>query len=128
LQAILREQGLQAAVDGWRTVDRHRPAGPGEAGPVGPVRSARRDPVRQEPAPRQGSESHVADSGRVVRVSSGPVTNTSRHDVTMVGRARPSSMAHPIRSAKSKIVPEPDQIWSEPPGRRRSSPLEPPGY
>jgi hypothetical protein len=50
--------------------------------------------------------------------------------VTVVGRARPPAMAHPVQSAKSKIVPEPDQLQSEPPGprRRSSTPLEPPGY
>jgi len=42
--------------------------------------------------------------------------------VQVVGQARP---AKPIRSTKSRIAPEPDQIQSAPP--RRSSPLEPPG-
>jgi hypothetical protein len=44
--------------------------------------------------------------------------------VSMVGRSRPTK---PMQSGKSKIVPEPDQLQSAPPGKR-SSPLEPPGY
>jgi hypothetical protein len=43
--------------------------------------------------------------------------------VHVIGRSPQPSK--PIRSTKSKIVPEPDQIQSAPP--RRSSPLEPPG-
>jgi len=105
--------------------------------------SAHQNPVRQDSEPR------VADSGRVVRVGGGSrrpdprvvdpdphvagstqvggdlITNNTpgRPSVSMIGRSRP---AKPIQSGKSKIVPEPDQIWSAPPGRR-SSLLEPPG-
>ena len=45
-----------------------------------------------------------------------PITNNSpgRPEVRVVGRSRP---AKPIRSAKSAIVPEPDQIQSAPPTR-----------
>jgi hypothetical protein len=39
-----------------------------------------------------------------------------------VGQSRPTKSIQ-----KSKIVPEPDQLQSAPPGRRRSSLLEPPG-
>jgi hypothetical protein len=107
--------------------------------------SAHQNPVRQD------SEPHVADSGRVVRVGGGSrrpdprvvdpdphvadstqvggdlITNNTpgRPSVSMIGRSRP---AKPIQSGKSKIVPEPDQIQSAPPGPRRSSLLEPPGY
>jgi hypothetical protein len=137
LRVILREERLRAAMQAAaRQAD------------------MRRVPVHQEPwsahqnQARQDSELHVADSGRVVRVGGMPTTinnspgrpdphvagptqvgggfitnNTpGRPDVTMVGRSRPTK---PIRLAKSKIVPEPDQIKSAPP--RRSSPLEPPG-
>ena len=53
-----------------------------------------------------------------------PIGNNSPGQpvVQVVGQARP---AKPIRSTKSRIAPEPDQIQSAPP--RRSSPLEPPG-
>jgi hypothetical protein len=75
----------------------------------------RREPTRQEPAP--------AGPARVGT----PITDNPAGQpvVSVVGRAtRPTK---PIRSTKSTVVPEPDQLQSAPP-TRRSSPLEPPGY
>jgi hypothetical protein len=116
LRTILREKGLQAAMQvvtarpaGMR---RTRPNGPGEAGPV--VTGATR---------AGGSRQGASPTGAGTPISHN--STPGRPDVTVVGRARPAG--HPIQSAKSKIVPEPDQIWSEPPGRRPSL-LEPPGY
>jgi len=53
-------------------------------------------------------------------------TDMGRPEVRVVGRApRP---ANPIRSAKSAIVPEPDQVQSERPNSRMvTGPLEPRG-
>jgi hypothetical protein len=119
LQEILREKGLRAAMQVAtsrpamsrpamsRPVDMrggrvNRPAGPGEAGPV-----------RVGPARAGSSTQFPHGAGTPVSHNSTP----GRPDVTVVGRARPSTMAHPIRSAKSKIVPEPDQIQSAPPVR-----------
>jgi hypothetical protein len=117
----LREEGLRAQMQAAsqaslarKTALRQEPVQRG---------SGRQEPAHQEPdlAPLG-----VADSGRVVRVGGDLITNNTpgRPDITSVGRARPTK---PIQSVKSKIVPEPDQIQSAPPGRRRSSPLEPPG-
>jgi hypothetical protein len=75
-------------------------------------------PVRQEPGPCSRPDPHVAGV---------PITNNApgRPEVRVVGRS--PQPAKPIRSAKSAIVPEPDQVRSEP-ASRRSTPLEPPGY
>jgi hypothetical protein len=43
-------------------------------------------------------------------------SNPGNPSVRVVGRARPGSK--PIQTAKSKIVPEPDQIQSKPPTRQ----------
>jgi hypothetical protein len=157
LQAIMREEGLRAAMQAAaRQADSRRV--PVHQGPMRP------EDVRQEPMRQADSDLAslvVADSGRVVRTNNnlgrldrsanhpngpgeaGPVrtaarggsstqvggdliTNNTpgRPSVSMIGRSRPTK---PIQSGKSKIVPEPDQIQSPPPGRRRSSLLEPPG-
>ena len=65
---------------------------------------ARRGAMRREPL------------GRRQEPIGAPITNNSpgRPEVRVVGRSRP---AKPIRSAKSAIVPEPDQIQSAPPTR-----------
>jgi hypothetical protein len=125
LQAILREKGFEAAMPVVTTRpagSRVRPNGPGEAGPVRVGGGA--SPTRAVGSARAGSSTHPRATGEPISHNSTP----GRPDVTVVGRARPSTMAHPIRSAKSKIVPEPDQIQSPPPGPRRRSLLEPPGY
>ena len=118
LQAILREEGLRAAMQAVSRQTLVRKPSSAHQDPSSPVRQ---EPVRQDPEPR------VADSGRVVRVGGDLITNNSagRPDITAIGRSRPTK---PMQSGKSKIVPEPDQIQSAPPGPRRSSPLEPPGY
>jgi hypothetical protein len=88
-----------------------RPNGPGEAGPV-----------------RTGSgvANPARDGSSTPRAAGEPVSNNSaaNPDVTAIGQAREIK---PAQSGKSRIVPEPDQIQSPPPGRRRSSLLEPPG-
>jgi hypothetical protein len=150
LQRVLREEGLRAAMQAAaRQADSRRvPVYQEPSAHQGPMRP---EDVRQEPM-RQDSEPHVADSGRVVRTNNnlgrldrsanrpngpgeaGPArvvrvggdiianNDPGRPDVTAVGQSRPTK---PIQ--KSKIVPEPDQIQSPPPGPRRSSLLEPPG-
>ena len=67
----------------------------------------RQEPVHQNPGPGSHPDPHVAG---------GPITNNSlgRPEVRVVGRSRP---AKPIRSTKSAVVPEPDQIQSAPPVR-----------
>jgi hypothetical protein len=81
-----------------------RPNGPGEARP------ARFDGV---------AGSTHAGGDLVTRNPAGQPT------VTAIGQSRPTK---PMQTGKSKIVPEPDQIQSPPPGpRRRASMLEPPG-
>ena len=53
-------------------------------------------------------------------------TDMGRPEVRAVGRS--SGPANPIRSAKSKIVPEPDQVQSgRPSSRTVTGPLEPRG-
>jgi len=118
LQAVMREEGLRAAMQAVSRQTLVRKPSSAHQDPSSPVRQ---EPVRQDPEPR------VADSGRVVRVGGDLITNNSpgRPDITAIGRSRPTK---PMQSGKSKIVPEPDQIQSAPPGPRRSSPLEPPGY
>jgi hypothetical protein len=150
LRAVLREQGLRAAtqaaaraslarkepvpvrqepmrrghVHGDRLEPRinsagrfdrpnNRPNGPGEAGPV---RTGSGVAGTHHPEGRGGSSTRVG----------GDLITPGRPDVTAIGRARPTTK--PMQTGKSKIVPEPDQIQSPPPGRRRSSLLEPPGY
>ena len=81
-------------------------------GPVG------QEPLRQEPDPGSHPDPHV---------SGVPISNNSpgRPDVHVVGRSPRSTK--PIRSVKSRIVPEPDQVQSGPASSRRSTLLEPPG-
>ena len=71
------------------------------------------------------AERESAEEALRLALRGAPTGNNSlgRPDVRMVGRSpRPTT---PIRSVKSAIVPEPDQVRSEPP--HRSTPLEPPG-
>jgi hypothetical protein len=74
--------------------------------------ASRREPTRQEPV-RQDSR----PGSRPGPSMSGPIGNNSlgQPDVHMVGRS--PQPAKPIRSMKSRIVPEPDQIQSAPPVR-----------
>ena len=116
-----RDSALQElARHGLLRVRTNRPAGPGEAGPVrvggaGPIRAGSSTQARRGASPTGASPTGVGTP-----ISS----NSAAHpDVHVIGRS--PQPAKPIRSAKSKIVPEPDQIQSAPP--RRSSPLEPPG-
>ena len=118
---LMREEDLRAAMraalqelvrHGLLRVRTNRPAGPGEAGPAGPGVAG---PARVGGA---GSSGGVG----------APIANNSpgRPDVRVVGRS--PQPAKPIRrSMKSRIVPEPDQVQSEP-ASRRSTLLEPPGF
>ena len=152
LQAILREEGVRAAMQAAARQSNMRRMPPVYQDPAHQDDPARRPPLGQDPEPQ------IADSGRVVRDRGGLATNNnsparpdpSSHaadsnragptrvggdfitrnpagqpEATMVGRSRPTKP--PIRSTKSAIVPEPDQIQSPPPEPRRSSLLEPPG-
>jgi hypothetical protein len=108
LRAALQELARQGVL----RVRTNRPAGPGEAGPAGPGVAG---PARVGGA---GSSGGVG----------APIANNSpgRPDVRVVGRS--PQPAKPIRrSMKSRIVPEPDQVQSEP-ASRRSTLLEPPGF
>jgi hypothetical protein len=110
-----RDSALQElARHGLLRVRTNRPAGPGEAGPV---RVGGAGPTRAGSSKQVGSTSPTGVGT--------PISNNSagRPDVHVIGRS--PQPAKPIRSTKSQIVPEPDQIQSAPP--RRSSPLEPPG-
>jgi hypothetical protein len=103
MRAAMREEGLRAAMQAAaRQADLRR-------GPVHQEPSA----VRQEPSVRQDSGAGSRPDPHVAGV---PITNNSpgRPEVRVVGRSRP---ANPIRSTKSAIVPEPDQIQSAPPVR-----------
>jgi hypothetical protein len=96
--AAMREEGLRAAMQAAaRQAD------------------SRREPIHQKPVPagHPDPRSAGAGPGRPDPVGT-PITNNSpgRPDVRVVGRARP---AKPIRSAKSAIVSEPDQVRSERP-------------
>ena len=112
LQRVLREEGLRAAMQAAaRQAD------------------SRREPIHQEPGPGGHSDPRPAGArpGRPDPIGT-PISNNSlgQPEVRVVGRARPS--AKPIRSAKSQIVPEPDQIQSERPKPRPvTGPLEPQG-
>ena len=67
--------------------------------------ASRREPMRQEPTPgNRRPDPSLVNHG----------ASDGRSEVRAVGRARP---AKPIRSAKSAIVPEPDQVQSAPPVR-----------
>ena len=92
IRAVMGEEGLRAAA---RQADARRGAMRQE--PLGRQKPAHQQPARQEPI-------------------GAPINNNSpgRPEVRVVGRSRP---AKPIRSAKSAIVPEPDQIQSAPPTR-----------
>jgi len=142
LQAILREEGLRAAMQAAARQSNMRRMPPVYQDPAHQDDPARRPPLGQDPepqiadsgrvvrvhggltnsnnspTPRPDPSSHVIDSSRFVpsRVGGGPITNNSlgRPEVRVVGRSRP---AKPIHSVKSKIVPEPDQIQSAPPVR-----------
>jgi hypothetical protein len=120
LRTIMREKGVQAAMQAVTTrpagirmrpnSPNRRPNGPGEAGPV-------RVGGGDAGNPRAGS---ARAGGAFPHGAGAPISHNStpgRPDVTVVGRARPSTMAHPIRSAKSKIVPEPR-------ARRHTRPLD----
>ena len=123
LQAILREEGLRAAMQAAARQSNMRRMPPVYQDPAHQDDPARRPPLRQDPEPQ------IADSDRAgpTRVGGDFITRNpaGQPEVTMVGRSRPTKP--PIRSTKSAIVPEPDQIQSPPPGPRRSSLLEPPG-
>ena len=96
IRAVMGEEGLRAAARAAaRQADARRGAMRQE--PLGRQEPAHQQPARQEPI-------------------GAPITNNSpgRPEVRVVGRSRP---AKPIRSAKSAIVPEPDQIQSAPPTR-----------
>jgi hypothetical protein len=62
-----------------------------------------------------GGRSFGSGGGDSSGLANTPISNSfSNHpDVRVVGRARPGSVK-PIQTAKSKIVPEPDQIQSKP--------------
>ena len=78
--------------------------------------------LRREPAGRRSDpRANTSPTG-----AGAPTGNNSPGQpvVHVVGRAR---AAKPIRSVKSRIVPEPDQVQSEP-ASRRSTLLEPPGF
>jgi hypothetical protein len=80
-----------------------------------------RERERQERAARgfSGGKSFSGGDGFGSGGGSGPantpVSNSASNNpsVHVIGRARPGSMK-PIQTAKSKIVPEPDQIQSKP--------------
>jgi hypothetical protein len=121
----------QAGMRRMRPNSPNRPNGPGEAGPVrvGGGGGGGGDDASSTTRAAGPAAARVGSSPTGVGAPISHNSTPGRPDVTVVGRARPSTMAHPIRSAKSKIVPEPDQIQSPPPpGPRRSSLLEPPGY
>jgi hypothetical protein len=111
LQIIMREQGLRAAMQAAaRQAD------------------SRRGPVHQNPGPagHPDPRSAGARSGRPDPIGA-PIANNSQGqpEVRVVGRARP---AKPIRTAKSGVVPEPDQVTSRRPEPRPvTGPLEPRG-
>ena len=91
-----------------------RPNGPGEAGPV-----------RTSPGVFGGASPTRAGSSTPIAVGEPVSNNSAGHpSVHVIGRSPQPSK--PVQSVKSRIVPEPDQIQSKPPGRR-FSPLEPPG-
>jgi hypothetical protein len=76
--------------------------------------SRRPDPRVADPDPHVADpDPHVAGS---TQVGGDLITNNTpgRPDVTAIGRSRPTK---PVQSGKSKIVPEPDQLQSEPPVR-----------
>jgi hypothetical protein len=97
---FIREEGLRAAMQ----------AAARQA-------NTRRASIRQEPAPAgQRADPRVTGRTRVGGVGA-PITNNSagQPTVSVVGRSpRPTK---PIRSMKSRIVPEPGQIQSKPPTR-----------
>jgi hypothetical protein len=90
---------------------------------------SRREPIHQKPVPAGHPDPRSAGArpGRPDPVGA-PTGNNSlgQPEVRVVGRSRP---AKPIRSAKSVIVPEPDQIISRRPDPRPvTGPLEPRGW
>ena len=99
----MREEDLRAAMraalqelvrHGLLRVRTNRPAGPGEGGPV-----------------RVGG---AGSSG-----GGAPITNNAPGRAGRAGGRQLSATSEaPIRSVKSRIVPEPDQIQSAPPTRR----------
>ena len=118
LQAILREEGLRAAMQAAARQSNMRRMPPVYQDPAHQDDPARRPPLRQDPepqiadsgrvvrvhggltnsnnspTPRPDPSSHVIDSSRFVpsRVGGGPITNdpAGRPDVTMVGWSRPN--------------------------------------
>jgi hypothetical protein len=95
----LREEGLRAAMQAAARQGRlDRPNRPGEAGPVR-VSGA-------SPTQSRGTSPTGATGPEQIGT---PINNNdpSRPDLSVIGRAREIK---PVRSAKSKIVPEPDQI------------------
>jgi hypothetical protein len=102
-----QEEGLRAAMRAAAQASLARKTAlrqePGRQGSGRQEPSTPREPVHQEPT----SGSHYPDSSLTNYGASG-----GRSEVRAVGRARP---AKPIRSTKSAIVPEPDQVQSAPP-------------
>jgi hypothetical protein len=102
--AVMREEGLRAAMRAASQASLARKTAlrqePGRQEPGRQEPSTPRDPVSGNRHPDPSLTNHGAAGGR--------------SEVRAVGRARP---AKPIRSTKSAIVPEPDQIRSAPPVR-----------
>jgi hypothetical protein len=112
--AVMREEELRAAMRAAsqaslarRTALRQEP---------GRQEPGRQEPGRQEPGRQEPMHQEPSASG-----NRRPDSSLSNHgaaggqsEVRGLGRARP---AKPTRSTKSKIVPEPDQLQSEPPVR-----------
>jgi hypothetical protein len=93
MRAAMREEALRAAMRAASQASLARGT------------ALRQEPVRQEPDPgSRRPDPSLTNHGAAY----------GRSEVRAVGRARP---AKPIRSAKSAIVPEPDQLQSEPPVR-----------
>jgi hypothetical protein len=98
MRAAMREEGLRAAMRA-----------------ASQASLARRTALRQEPAHQEpGHQEPTPDNRRPDPSLTNHGAAGGRSEVRAVGRARP---AKPIRSAKSAIVPEPDQLQSEPPVR-----------
>jgi len=100
---LVREEALRAAMRAAAQASLARKTTALRQEPV------HQEPVHQQPMRREPDPGSHPDPSLVNHGASG-----GRSEVRAVGRARP---AKPIRSAKSAIVSEPDQVQSAPPVR-----------